>query len=184
MRHVHNNLSDRAIKAATCPKGKQSADYRDGGGLILRVTRTSRKTWRYEYRVGKKKKSLPLGSYPDISLVEARKQAAEARLQRDTGIDPVNSRKLKKQEAALELKQQSEKIKAENSEPTILDLINEYLDTLEGRPSQKEVKYSLMKDIPESWLERHAKGITLRECILVLDSVKKRGSFLNCVGSA
>ncbi|MBT3719856.1 MAG: integrase arm-type DNA-binding domain-containing protein [Gammaproteobacteria bacterium] len=174
MRHIHNKLSDRSIKAAMCSEGKQSHDLRDGGGLILRVTPTGRKSWRYEYRSNNKKKALPLGAYPTLSLANARKLAIDAAHLRKTGIDPVERAKLNKAEAEVQQLQDAAAIEQEINEPLFQDLLNEYLFTLRGRPSHDEVKYSLEHDIPTSWLNRQAKSITLRECVLLLDKVKQR----------
>ena len=51
-RTVHSNLTDLKVKKATCPSDAKSIDLRDGDGLLLRVTQSGGKTWRYEYRFG------------------------------------------------------------------------------------------------------------------------------------
>ena len=41
-------------------------------GLYIEVTPSGGKLWRFRYRIGKVEKKLAIGSYPDISLKQAR----------------------------------------------------------------------------------------------------------------
>ncbi len=93
-------LSDTKIRSA---KPKQS-EYKlfDGGGLFLLVTPSGGKLWRLKYRFDGKEKVLALGSYPAISLVDARARRDEARKQIAHGIDPGVVRKAMKQAKATE----------------------------------------------------------------------------------
>lgn len=43
----------------------------DGHGLVIVVRAKGTMHWRYEYRIDGKKKKLPLGTYPAITLTEA-----------------------------------------------------------------------------------------------------------------
>ena len=81
-------LTDPDCRNATCPKDRDFQRFSDGGGLRLEVTRTGSKLWRWKYRFGGKEKLLSLGSYPAVSLRNARKARDAARLQLDAGIDP------------------------------------------------------------------------------------------------
>ena len=63
-------LTDAAVKGAK-PQEK-SAKLFDGGGLFLLVTPKGGKWWRLKFRVNGKEKGLSLGTYPDVSLKEAR----------------------------------------------------------------------------------------------------------------
>lgn len=85
-------LSDRQLKAVK-PKDK---DYvlTDGDGLQLRV-RVNRSTqWNFNYRhpVTKNRINMALGSYPEVSLAQARKKTVEARELLAQGIDPKAQR--------------------------------------------------------------------------------------------
>ena len=62
-------LTATAVKQAK-PKAKPYK-LADGGGLYLHV-KTAGKYWRYKCRFAVKEKLLALGSYPDISLADAR----------------------------------------------------------------------------------------------------------------
>jgi integrase len=74
----------------------------DGDGLYLHVTEKGSKLWRFRYRFGGKEKLLALGTYPEISLADARTRRHEARKQLAHGIDPGAVRKAQKQAATAE----------------------------------------------------------------------------------
>ena len=46
----------------------------DGGGLYLLVTKGGGKYWRYDYRFAGKRKTLAIGTYPDVTLLNARRR--------------------------------------------------------------------------------------------------------------
>jgi len=69
----------------------------DGGGLYVLVTPSGGKLWHFKYRFDKKEKKLTLGTYPEISLADARQKREEARKQIAHGIDPGAVRKAQKQ---------------------------------------------------------------------------------------
>ncbi|MBX7497014.1 Arm DNA-binding domain-containing protein [Qipengyuania sp. 6B39] len=54
------------------------------------------KLWLLQYRVDGKEKRLGLGSYPAISLADARKARDEARATIQAGGDPLHDRKMSK----------------------------------------------------------------------------------------
>ena len=62
----------------------------DGGGLYLLVKVNQTKFWEFRYTKPstKKKTFMGLGSYPDISLAEARNKASTFRTQLINGVDP------------------------------------------------------------------------------------------------
>jgi len=70
-------LTDVAIKNAK-PRVKP---YKmgDAGGLFLLVQPSGGKLWRLKYRVDGREKKLGIGTYPEISLAEARKRRDDAR---------------------------------------------------------------------------------------------------------
>ena len=74
----------------------------DGGGLYLIVTAKGGKLWRYHFSFQNKKYRLPLGKYPQLSLKEARELHKEAQTLKAKGINPVEERRAKKQQAKQE----------------------------------------------------------------------------------
>lgn len=91
-------LNDLQIKRAK-PKEK-SYKLSDGNGLFLLITPSGGKLWRWKYRFNGQEKSLSIGKYPQISLVQARQEAEIARKQLANGISPADA----KQEAKAQQK--------------------------------------------------------------------------------
>lgn len=87
-------LSNIQCKQAK-PEDKQYKLH-DEKGLYLLVTKTG-KHWRFDYRYEKKRKTLALGSYPEITLYVAREQLADARRLLVGGVDPSAHRKAEKE---------------------------------------------------------------------------------------
>jgi len=85
-------LSDIHIRNAK-PQEKQYK-LSDGRGLYLLIHPSGGKRWRYKYRWLGKEKLLALGTYPEVSLKEARESHDVARKQLATGIDPGENRKM------------------------------------------------------------------------------------------
>jgi integrase len=83
--------------------------HADGSGLYLQVSRSGSKSWVFRYMrktlssSGKSmSREMGLGSYPTISLLEARQKAAEQRKLLDQGIDPIKARNAQRLQDALE----------------------------------------------------------------------------------
>lgn len=81
----------RALKAKD--KSYKVADQR---GLYVEVTPSGGKLWRFRYRIGKVEKKLSIGSYPDISLKQAREATYEARHSIASGGDPAFEKRKQK----------------------------------------------------------------------------------------
>lgn len=88
-------LSDIKIKNAKA-HDKQIKLY-DVDGLFLLVLPTKKpgrgKAWRFKYRFDGKEKLLAFGTYPEITLAQARKCRDEARQLLAAGIDPAQAKK-------------------------------------------------------------------------------------------
>lgn len=68
----------------------------DGEGLNLFVTTAGAKVWRYRYRFHGREKTLVIGSYPDVSLADARQAREDAKALLRAGKDPAAVKKLDK----------------------------------------------------------------------------------------
>ncbi|MEQ1838004.1 MAG: integrase arm-type DNA-binding domain-containing protein [Candidatus Nitrotoga sp.] len=88
----NNLLSASECKNATS-EGKGIQKLHDGGGLYLWVYANGGKFWRLRYQLGGKEKSLSFGSYPQVSLKEARAKRDEQRKVLDADLDPSAERK-------------------------------------------------------------------------------------------
>jgi hypothetical protein len=108
-------LTDAKVRAL---KGK-TAQFKisDGEGLYVLVPPSGAKLWRLAYRFKGKQKSVALGKYPEVSLLEARRARDAAKRPLSAGTDPAESRKAEKRK---------QKIVAGN---TFEAVANEWFDT-------------------------------------------------------
>ena len=84
-------LTDKAVRAAAA----QDKPYKiaDSRGLFLFVSTSGHKSWRFKYRKDGKEQLMTFGSYPDVSLRDARdKQDAARKILRE-GRDPRHAKK-------------------------------------------------------------------------------------------
>ena len=91
-------LTDTAIRSAK-PREKP---YKmgDSGGLFLLVQPSGGRLWRFKYRVDGREKKLAIGTYPDVTLAEARRKRDEARQQLAEGRDPSMEKRRRQARAA------------------------------------------------------------------------------------
>lgn len=68
----------------------------DGGGLYLLLTPSGGKLWRFKYRFGGKEKLLTFGTYPQISLADARHRREDAKKLLANDVDPGAIKKAQK----------------------------------------------------------------------------------------
>jgi len=87
-------LTDSEIKKAK--SGSKQQTIFDGGGLFLLVSPSGGKLWRFKYRYAGKDKLMSFGSYPELSLADARQVRADARKLLAQNIDPLEFRKSNK----------------------------------------------------------------------------------------
>ncbi len=80
-------LTELAIKAA------KPGRHGDGDGLMLVVSASGAKKWVLRYQAAGKRRDKGLGSYPHVSLKDARAKAAEDRRALAAGQDPIAARK-------------------------------------------------------------------------------------------
>lgn len=98
MRHVNYTLKPLTIDNAK-PKEKAYA-LTDGGGLVLEVMPSGSKAWRYKYHFQGKREKVTLGSYPALTIRQARDRHAELRALLASGTSPARQ----KQATAVERK--------------------------------------------------------------------------------
>jgi integrase len=76
--------------------------YADGAGLYLQVRGAGAKSWVFRFSLHGKAREMGFGSLSAVSLSDARTKAAECRRLRQEGIDPIEARKARRQQAALD----------------------------------------------------------------------------------
>jgi len=69
-------LTDATVKAAKLPDGKSQKKLTDGGGLYLLVNKSG-KYWRYDYKLDGRRRTLAIGTYPDVRLAGYKDKSGE-----------------------------------------------------------------------------------------------------------
>jgi integrase len=87
--------SDVSIRAI-----KKPGYHADGGGLYLQITASGARSWIFRYSSSGRRHEMGLGSYPDVTLKAARDKAAEMRILRAAGRDPLQVRRAERQQRA------------------------------------------------------------------------------------
>jgi integrase len=85
--HKRNGLTALRVKRL-----RTAGRYADGGGLYVAVNENGAKSWVFMWKRHGKRHARGLGSVADVSLVEAREAAAEARKAVREGRDPRAAR--------------------------------------------------------------------------------------------
>ena len=151
----------RGIAAIKPPKTGQ-ADYWDTSipGFILRVSYAGRKTWGVVYRHEGRKRRLTIGTYPSLSLADARERAKDALQEAAHGNDPAADKQAKR--------------RAE----TLGELAAEYIEkhAKKNKRSWRTDELAFERDILPRWRHRKAASITRKEVVRLLDDIVERGA--------
>ena len=137
----------------------------DGGGLTFTLSKAGAAVWVLRYRFGGKGRELTLGSYPDLSLVEARKEAAEKRVDVQRGIDIAREKQRRKQ--------------ASKADWTMRELIADYskkiLPTLAANTVLQRRRY-LNKPITAKLGHLRARDVDGADLVEILSATGKRSA--------
>jgi integrase len=154
----NTRFTDLSIKQLKQIPGKRYSRM-EPGGIGVRVGTEKVFVWRYSFEG--RDRWLTLGTYPAMSLSEARADAENKRLLIRKGIDPGDLKKEEKKEYS--------------QAPTIKNLIQEFWDKkLSKLKSGTATRRLLEKDLLKPWGNRKAASITSRQIALLLDDVAKR----------
>ena len=137
----------------------------DAKGLFLLVQPTGSLLWRFRFRKFGIEKKLSFGSFPDVSLQEARKARDEARNQLEEGIDPVEEKRQRKLEAELAAK------------TTFKLVAEEYIQKMEreGKAPATIKKARWFLELLDGIGKRPIASITPHELLDVLKRIERRG---------
>jgi integrase len=155
-------MTVRSVDAIRPPATGQ-LDYwdADNPGFGLRVSAGGRKAWVAMYRYGNVKRRLTLGTYPALSLAEAREKAGAAHhVVQYEGADPAAAKK------------------AERAAETFAELAADYIERYAKRQKRSWRKDQLIleKDALPRFGKRKAQDITRRDIIAMLDEIVARGA--------
>jgi integrase len=160
-------LTDAECKNATCPPGKPRARLACSGGLYLEVSPAGSKRWFYKYRKEGKEGRMALGSYPDVGAKDARKARDAAKLQKSTGVDPVQVRKVEKLKSTTPA--------ANTFKATALEWYAMKLDSWSSHYAIRE-KRNLEKDLFPHFSVRNIGDIEPIELLAAVRAVEERGA--------
>ena len=130
----------------------------DEKGMFLLVTKAGGKYWRLKYRFDGKEKALAIGTYPDLSLKDAREIRDEARNKIAKGIDPSAEKQARKKANTLAAENSFESValewyqvrmtdKSETHQTRTLSMLKTYLFPYIGRKPVHEITPMMMLDV-------------------------------------
>lgn len=158
-------LTDSALRNAK-PKEKPYK-LSDGGWLFLLVQPNGSRLWRMDYRYDGKQKTLAIGGYPLISLVEARAKRDAAKKLLNDGIDPNVAKKADRVQQRIE------------SASTFSVLAKEWFDNQDGRWVQSyatRIWSRIEDDLIPALGKRPVDDIEPLEMLDVLRKIEERGA--------
>lgn len=131
-------------------------------GFGLRVTESGVKSWSVFYNHHGQPRKLKVGSYPTLSLADARKAAIAILRDAELGLDPATARKVARIEAA------------KPAGMTFGDLTAKFLDARKGKRSLKTDERIINKELAV-WKNRPVKEVNRQDVDAVVSGVVKRG---------
>jgi integrase len=157
-------FTDKGV-AALKVEAERYEVWEDGKtGLGVRISPKGRKTWVYMYRFDGKPRRMTIGTYPVLTLANARVKHANAKADLERDIDPGAK--------------ETERKRAERAAETVAELVEIYLEKW-ARPRKRsaaEDERTLRKEVLPLWRGRKAKDIKRRDVIALLDDIVNRGS--------
>lgn len=159
-------LTDTRLKGLK-PKEKPTK-HSDGGGLHVLMTPTGSKLWRLSYRLDGKQQTMALGSYPAVTLAEARKQREQVKSLLAKGINPSHHAKL-------------EQINRQSSNATTFKVVAEqFLEKLTkeeiAETTRKKKEWLLSLAMPDIGA-RPISEITAAEVLVPLRRIEGKGNY-------
>ncbi len=159
------SLSDSKVRNAK-PKEKQFK-LSDTEGMYLLVTPNGGKCWRLKYRFHGKEKLLALGTFPGVSLLEARQRRDEARKQLSNGLDLSEVKKAQKAARGERAANSFEVVAREWHSKFSSTWSAGHADTIKGRLENEVFPYIGARPIAE---------ISPPELLAVLSRMESRGA--------
>jgi integrase len=139
-------------------KRAQEGRHVDGDGLMLVVRASGKKSWLLRYQMNGVRRDMGLGSYPEVSLKEARQRTADARRVVEAGADPIAARQAGQ--------------KAARPIPTFGEIAALVVADAQAKTGNQKVKYQWQRHLGSAYsgplLDRPVNEITTLEVAAVL----------------
>lgn len=156
------NLNAAVVERLKPPATGQE-DHFDQGypGLALRTSYGGRKSWVFFYRLNGKQRRMKLGTWPSMSLAEARQAWRDARNEVEVGNDPA-----------------AKKLQAQRRLPDTVQIVAEQFIERWHRPRNRtadEIARMFERHLYPIIGHREIKDIGRRDIIEVLDKAQEKG---------
>lgn len=166
MARVTQELSATAVDKAK-PESKDKRMY-DGKGLFLIVTSKGGKWWRFKYSFDGKENTISFGTYPEVSLKDARQRRDDARKLLANDIDPSTHRK--------QVKDDKEALKDNSFEWIARDWHKKQVEDHAWTDDHAATIMVRMEKDMFPWIGKTViTEVTAKEIKTILDRVKSRG---------
>ena len=143
----------------------------------VQVSAAGTKTFYVEYSFGGRRGPVyRLGSYPGMSLAEARNRCREIRKLVDDGIDPKTELVRRRLAEIEERKAQERREQAEQATARYEDLARVYLESVKNQTTRAEIARLLEKDARPVLKDKRVTEITRADIHAVLARARKRGA--------
>jgi integrase len=162
-------LTEVQCKKASCPADKKKVKLADAGGLYLMVQVNGSKRWFLKYRKDGVEKHMALGGYPLVTLAAARLARDQAKLQKLSGVDPIENRLTEK------------RVQTQKTDPraNFATIAWEWFETNKSNWSEHHAfreKRNLEKDLLPHFKERQIADITSLELLKAVKLVEDRNA--------
>lgn len=152
------------VKIKNAKPGNKPYKLADERGMYLLVQPHGSRLWRLNYRHAGKRKTLAIGSYPELSLADARERRDKARKLLTDGADPSHAKQADKA---------AKRTAAANSFEAVA---REWLGKQSFADSTRDKASWLFESFAFPWIgTRPVKAITAPELLGVLRRVESRG---------
>lgn len=155
------------VKIRQAKPGDAPIKMTDGGGLVLEVRPNGSKLWRYRYRLAGKENLFAIGSYPEISLADARAERDMARAHVKAGRHPSHVRQTEKAQQLAENRNTFKAVAEEWIEQRLSKRTERYRDQI-GRAFESNV-YPFIGRLP-------MREITAAHVLDVMRRMDERGA--------
>jgi hypothetical protein len=174
-------LTDRQVK--NLPATRQPYRKRDNSpdpglrGFGVQVSATGTKTFYVEYSFsGRRGHFYRLGTYPGMSLADARNRCREIRKLVDDGIDPKAELERRRLAEVEEREAQGRREREERATALYEDLSRLYLESVKNETTRTEIARLLDKDARPVLKGKRVTEITPSDIRAVLGRPRKRGA--------
>jgi len=160
---MKKQLTDAFVRTLAAPeKGRIEVRDAEIPGFAVRVTEKGAKSWILIYHLRGRKGRLTLGSYPELSLADARKQARKHRSEIERGEDPAAAKR------------------SAQAAQTVGEAAEIYIERW-AKPNKRTWagdQWMLNKHVLPYWRDRNVREIQRTDVIVLLERVAKTAPVL------